>query len=81
MAFIKTPLIYENNTGIIARSLEERVAMIDNFIELIVFSPKEVSLQTMISALNIGIMSIPMSISEVLIMDRMGLTAMDFITR
>lgn len=40
MAFIKTPLIYENNTGIIARSLEERVAMIDNFIELIVFSPK-----------------------------------------
>lgn len=40
MAFIKTPLIYENKTGIIARSLEERVAMIDNFIELIVFSPK-----------------------------------------
>ena len=40
MAFNKTPLIYENNTGIIARSLEERVAMIDNFIELIVFSPK-----------------------------------------
>lgn len=40
MAFIKTPLIYENNIGIIARSLEERVAMIDNFIELIVFSPK-----------------------------------------
>ena len=40
MAFIKTPLNYENNTGIIARSLEERVAMIDNFIELIVFSPK-----------------------------------------
>lgn len=40
MAFIKTPLIYENNTGIIARSLEERVAMIDHFIELIVFSPK-----------------------------------------
>lgn len=40
MSFIKTPLTYENNTGIIARSLEERVAMIDNFIELIVFSPK-----------------------------------------
>lgn len=40
MAFIKTPLTYENNTGIIARSLEEKVAMIDNFIELIVFSPK-----------------------------------------
>ena len=40
MAFIKTPLTYEDNTGIIARSLEERVAMIDNFIELIVFSPK-----------------------------------------
>lgn len=40
MAFIKTPLTYENNTGIIARSLEGKVAMIDNFIELIVFSPK-----------------------------------------
>ncbi len=40
MAFVKTPLTYENNTGIIARGLEERVAMIDNFIELIVFSPK-----------------------------------------
>lgn len=40
MAFIKTPLTYEDNTGIIARTLEERVAMIDNFIELIVFSPK-----------------------------------------
>ena len=40
MAFIKTPLTYEDNTGIIARSLEERIAMIDNFIELIVFSPK-----------------------------------------
>ena len=35
MAFIKTPLTYEDNTGIIARTLEERVAMID-----IVFSPK-----------------------------------------
>lgn len=40
MAFIKTPLTYEDNTGIIARALEERVAMIDNFIDLIVFSPK-----------------------------------------
>ncbi len=40
MAFIKTPLTYKGNTGIIARSLEERIAMIDNFIELIVFSPK-----------------------------------------
>lgn len=40
MAFIKTPLTYEDNTEIIARTLEERVAMIDNFIDLIVFSPK-----------------------------------------
>lgn len=40
MAFIKTPLTYEDNTEIIARTLEERVAMIDDFIELIVFSPK-----------------------------------------
>lgn len=40
MAFIKTPLTYEDNTGIIARTLEERVAMIDNFIDLIVFSSK-----------------------------------------
>ena len=40
MAFIKTPLAYKDNTGIIARSLEKRIEMIDNFIELIVFSPK-----------------------------------------
>lgn len=40
MAFIKTPLTYKDNPGIIVRSLEERIAMIDNFIELIVFSPK-----------------------------------------
>lgn len=40
MAFIKTPLTYKDNTRIIVRSLEERIAMIDNFIELIVFSPK-----------------------------------------
>ena len=40
MAFIKTPLTYKDNTGIIARSLEKRIEMIDNFIELIVFSPK-----------------------------------------
>lgn len=40
MAFIETPLTYKDNTGIIVRSLEERIAMIDNFIELIVFSPK-----------------------------------------
>lgn len=40
MAFIKTPLTYINNSVLIVRSLEERIAMIDNFIELIVFSPK-----------------------------------------
>lgn len=40
MAFIKAPLTYKDNTGIIARSLEKRIEMIDNFIELIVFSPK-----------------------------------------
>lgn len=40
MAFIKTPLTYEENSVVITRDLEERVAMIDNFIELIVFSPK-----------------------------------------
>lgn len=40
MAFIKTPINYEKDSVIIARSLEERVAMIDNLIELIIFSPK-----------------------------------------
>lgn len=40
MGFIRTPLTYENGSTVIARSLEERIAMIDNFIELIVFSPK-----------------------------------------
>ena len=33
-------MTYKDNTGIIARSLEKRIEMIDNFIELIVFSPK-----------------------------------------
>lgn len=40
MAFIKTPLTYENNSLVIARDIEEQIAMIDNFIEIIVFSPK-----------------------------------------
>lgn len=40
MAFIKTPISYKSNSAIIARSIDERIAMIDNFIELIVFSPK-----------------------------------------
>lgn len=40
MAYIKTPLTYESGKVIIARNLEDRIAMIDNFIELIVFSPK-----------------------------------------
>jgi hypothetical protein len=40
MAFIKTPLTYENNSLVIARDIEEQIAMIDNFIEFIVFSPK-----------------------------------------
>ena len=40
MAYIKTPLAYEENQRVIARNLKERIAMIDNFIELIVFSPK-----------------------------------------
>ena len=40
MAYIKTPLTYESGKVVIARNLEGRIAMIDNFIELIVFSPK-----------------------------------------
>lgn len=40
MAYIKTPLTYESGKVIIARNIEDRIAMIDNFIELIVFSPK-----------------------------------------
>lgn len=40
MKFIKTPLSYEYNSGLIARNLEEQITMIDNFIELIIFSPK-----------------------------------------
>lgn len=40
MAYIKTPLTYESGKVVIARNLEDRIAMIDNFIELIVFSPK-----------------------------------------
>lgn len=40
MGFIKTPLSYESDSLIIARNLKERIAMIDNFIELIIFSSK-----------------------------------------
>ncbi len=40
MAFIKTPISYESNSVLITRNIDERIAMIDNFIELIVFSPK-----------------------------------------
>lgn len=40
MAFVKSPITYERGSAFITRSLEERTAMIDNFIELIVFSPK-----------------------------------------
>lgn len=40
MAYIKTPLTYESGKVVIARNLEDRIAMIDSFIELIVFSPK-----------------------------------------
>lgn len=40
MAFIKTPVSYDNNSVFITRSIDERIVMIDNFIELIVFSPK-----------------------------------------
>lgn len=40
MNFIKTPLSYEKDSLIIARNLQDRIAMIDNFIELIIFSPR-----------------------------------------
>ena len=40
MAFIKVPISYESESVRITRSLDERIAMIDNFIDLIVFSPK-----------------------------------------
>lgn len=40
MAFVKTPLSYEKDSLIIARNLEDRIAMIDNFIELIIFTPR-----------------------------------------
>lgn len=40
MAFVKTPVSYEGDSAVITRSINERIVMIDNFIELIVFSPK-----------------------------------------
>lgn len=40
MAFIKAPISYESDSTLITRSIDERIAMLDNFIELIVFSPK-----------------------------------------
>ena len=38
--YIKTPVGYEKESPVMARTLEGRVAMIDNFIELIIFTPR-----------------------------------------
>ena len=41
MPYIKTPITYEHDDSVVvSRTIERRIAMIDNFIELIVFSPK-----------------------------------------
>lgn len=40
MPYIKTPISFEDDSVLITRSIDERIAMIDNFIELIVFSPR-----------------------------------------
>jgi hypothetical protein len=40
MSFIKIPLTYEEDSYKINRELRDLIAMIDNFIELIVFSPR-----------------------------------------
>ena len=39
MNFVKPPNTYNHNSSQIARTLSERIEMIDNFIELIVFTP------------------------------------------
>lgn len=38
--YIKTPLSYNDNHTIIVRNINDRISMIDNFIELIVFTPR-----------------------------------------
>lgn len=40
MAFIKTPLSVEDKGYLLERDVKDRVAMIDNLIELIVFTPR-----------------------------------------
>ena len=40
MQFIKTPITYEGDSQTIARNIENHIAEIDNFIELIVFTPR-----------------------------------------
>lgn len=40
MNFIKIPLAYTEDHSFIVRSIDERAAMIDNLIELIVFTPR-----------------------------------------
>lgn len=40
MEYIHTPITYEEKNLIIQRSLTERTAMIDNLVELIVFTPR-----------------------------------------
>lgn len=39
MNFIRTPISYSKESLLIVRTLSERIAMIDNFVELIVFTP------------------------------------------
>ncbi len=40
MQFIKTPITFEEDSQTIARNLADHIAKIDNFIELIVFTPR-----------------------------------------
>ena len=40
MAFIKTPVSYEGDSSVISRTLEDQLAMIDNLVELIIFTPR-----------------------------------------
>ena len=40
MKFISTPLVFTNDGSQMLRNIEDRIAMLDNLVELIVFTPR-----------------------------------------
>ena len=83
MNFSSTPLTFKNSdTGIsIVRDIQERISMLDNLVELIVFTPREVLMATRILVSSIGIMSIQTYTIVNLITNRLDFLQVDYTMR